>query len=194
MNNEPACEYHCTRRSFSRKGIEWNLSHDGSVGGHFPCPNLSGGFHGLEQQWWEFYGKGKKVVLLVSENKKTKKVFQDKYPDWNVVCVDLDGDCDLVVDVAKQPNPFKRSMFDVIINQAMLEHCYNPFQAMMNLSGALKPGGVLITHTHPPPIPYHAYPRDYMRFMIDWWYDLPRYIHGILLEEFLLLGDHVFSC
>src|SRR5271154_1871343 len=84
---------------------------------------------------------------------------------------------------------------DLIINQATLEHLYDPFGAMRNLISALKPGGVLVTHTHPPAMHYHAFPRDYFRFMKDWWHDLPLWIKSIeLLELAMIENYHVFTC
>lgn len=76
-----------------------------------------------------------------------------------------------------------------------MEHIYNPFKAIENLASLLKPNGILVSHTHPPAFEYHSYPRDYFRFMLDWWYDLPNYIKNIELIELYQHGDrHVFTC
>lgn len=155
------------------------------VGGTLKMSNSSGGYHAIQKQWWDYYFQGKKV-LLISESEKVKSEFQALYPHWDIKTTDFyDTATDIFVDLCNKINPF-RDRFDLIINQATLEHLYNPFQAMENLIGALNPNGIIITHTHPPNMGYHQYPRDYFRFMKDWWFDLPKYIAGIELVEFYM--------
>lgn len=163
------------------------------VGGTFRVSNTSGGYHKLLKQWWDHYFRGKRV-LLISESAKVKEEFQQEYPHWEIRTTDChDKTTDIFVDMCAKINPFTEK-FDLIINQATLEHVYNPFQAMENLVNSLNPGGFLITHTHPPACNYHQYPRDYFRFMKDWWYDLPKYIEGIELIEFFMHNNwDVFS-
>jgi len=88
-----------------------------------------------------------------------------------------------------------KNEYDIIINHSVIEHVYAPYLAMLNMSNALKSGGYLITGTHPPAFRYHQFPRDYIRFVIDWWYDLPQFIADIELYEFYQEGQsYVFSC
>lgn len=195
MNNH--CNY-----VFSKENNKWDTTiYPGNytIGGLFKCSNLSKGYHGILKQYWEHYNKGTDV-LLVSENNKVKEEFNVHYPDWNIKTIDLypeistKVDVDIVGDICNQENPIQ-DKYDLIINQATIEHVYNPFQAMLNLTKSLKVGGILVTHTHPPNQEYHQYPRDYFRFMIDWWIDLPKYIDGIeLLEVCMKNNAHVFSC
>ena len=187
---------------FSKSKKEWDLIiHPGNytIGGLFEVSNLSGGYHGILKQWWDYYNPGPNV-LLISENNKVKSDFQKVYPNWNIVTIDNYpeisnmNDVDIKGDICNQTNPIK-GRFDLIINQATIEHVYNPFQAMKNLVNSLNDGGILLTHTHPPSQEYHQYPRDYFRFMIDWWVDLPKYIDNIeLLELYMHNNAHVFSC
>lgn len=151
------------------------------------------------QQWWEYYNSGVNV-LLISENNKVKEDFQKIYPNWKIVTIDnypeisKVNDVDIIGDICNNNNPIN-DKYDLIINQATLEHVYNPFQAMNNLVKSLNTGGILLTHTHPPNQEYHQYPRDYFRFMIDWWIDLPKYISNIeLLELYMHNNTHVFTC
>lgn len=172
---------------YSKYNKEWYTEKPNGqyVGGTIIFSNLSGGYHGILKQWWDFYfTKGK--VLLISESEKVKNEFKLLYPQWDIKTTDFnDKSTDIFVDLCLKENPFKEK-FDLIINQATLEHLYNPFQAMENLIGALNKDGIIITHTHPPAMSYHQYPRDYIRFMKDWWYDLPKYINNIELEEFFM--------
>jgi len=170
-----------------------------TIGGLFKCSNLSGGYHGILKQYWEYYNKGNDI-LLISENNKVKSEFNIVYPDWNIKTIDffpeistVKDDVDIIGNICDAKNPIL-DKYDLIINQATIEHVYNPFQAMLNLSDALKPDGILVTHTHPPNQEYHQYPRDYFRFMIDWWLDLPKFIDGIeLLELYMVNNAHVFT-
>lgn len=192
---------------YSKSKQPWNLTIQPghyTIGGLFKVSNLSNGYHGILQQWWEFYTYRESDstinVLLISENNKVKSEFKARYPSWNIVTIDnypeisTTNDVDTVGDICNSVNPIV-GKFDLIINQATLEHVYNPFQAMSNLISSLNEGGFLLTHTHPPNQEYHQYPRDYFRFMIDWWIDLPKYItHIELMEVYMHNNAHVFSC
>jgi hypothetical protein len=198
------------REFYSRNNLKWELApspyHGVGVGGHFPAPNLSGGFHGILKQYWDYftalYFPDQQInVLLVSENVNVKKQLEVLYPNWIIDIVDLypelqsKDDGIIVADVCLVDNPLPKNKYHLIISQALLEHVYNPFQVMVNLGQSLVENGVLITHTHAPAAGYHRYPCDYIRFMKDWWYDLEKYIDELeLLELYQFENNHVFSC
>jgi hypothetical protein len=183
---------------FSKYNHKWNFDTNNNykhfVGGLFPTSNTSNGYHGIEKQWWDFYNVGKKV-LLVSEDNNVKKEFNDIYPDWEIDTIDkFSNNVDIKADICNTINPIINK-YDLIINQATIEHVINPFQAMKNLIESLNINGILITHTHPPNFRYHQYPRDYFRFMKDWWFDLPIHIEKIdLLEFYMFENRNVFTC
>jgi hypothetical protein len=187
---------------YSKDNNRWDLSTGRGVGGPwFFCSNLSLGYHGLLRQYWDKYKphSDRNMVLLVGDNNTSKTEFNTTYPNWEITTTDLYPElkaginCDILFDTCSSTNILEKK-YDIIINQANLEHMYNPFQAMKNLSEALNTNGILLTHTHPPKCPYHAYPRDYFRFMNDWWYDLPTHIKSIELIEFYAWNEeHVFS-
>lgn len=186
---------------FSLNKNKWNfVENDFRIGGRFPVSNTSKGYHGILKQWWDFYSINFKNpnVLLVSETNVVKKEFQKLYENWNITTVDYYPDVqgeksDIISDMCSNELVDK---YDLIINQATLEHLYNPFGAMKILFNSLNNNGYLINHTHSQYYNYHQYPRDYIRFMIDWWYDLPSLIENIKLLE--LYEDekkwHVFTC
>jgi len=187
---------------YSKYNHDWDTSihpNHYTIGGLFKCSNLSGGYHGILNQYWDMYNIGNDV-LLISENNKVKQEFNLIYPNWNIKTIDLypeistTNDVDIIGDISSMNNPIT-DKYDLIINQATIEHLYNPFQCMLNLTNSLKENGILVTHTHPPNQEYHQYPRDYFRFMIDWWIDLPKYISNIeLLEVCMKNNAHVFTC
>lgn len=187
---------------YSKHNKKWDVTiypDNYTIGGLFPVSNLSKGYHGILKQYWDEYHTGNRV-LLISENNTVKREFNRVYPDWKIDTIDnypeisTVYDVDIIGDICNNNNPITKK-YDIIINQATLEHVYNPFQAMLNFSNALDTGGVLISHTHPPNQEYHQYPRDYFRFMIDWWIDLPTYLPTIeLLEVYMHNNAHVFSC
>lgn len=187
---------------FSKDNRTWNFNIPTGfwIGGRHPASNLSQGFHGILKQWWDFYSSqlDSPHVLLVSENLKVKEEFHATYPTWTIDVIDLFTELQnesnvIVADICKEQLEKK---YDLIINQANLEHMYDPFGAMRNLTNSLNSGGYMITHTHAQNFHYHQFPRDYIRFMIDWWYDLPQQIENIELLE-LYEDDnshHVFTC
>ncbi len=186
---------------FSKNANPWNYASQGVwVGGRYPLPNLSTGFHQLVMDWFNLLllDFKKPKILLVSEGKEVKSHFQSVYPECKISTVDLHWDLqskpDIIGDICK-PETLPDNEHDIIINHSVIEHVYDPFGAMKNMVNALKKGGYLITGTHPPAFRYHQFPRDYIRFVIDWWYDLPQFIKGIELEEFFQEGQsYVFSC
>jgi len=188
------------KRQFSENNLVWDYSTYGSwVGGHFLVSNSSNGIHGILKQWWDHYIEFQNPrVLLISENTKVKNEIQLAYNNWNIQTIDYypeiqQGQPDFIMDICKDEI---KNKYDTVINQATMEHLYNPFGAMKNLCEALNKNGYLFMHTHPQAFTYHQYPRDYFRFMNDWWYDLPNYIEGIKLIELYETDNsmHVFTC
>jgi hypothetical protein len=189
--------------TYSHDNHTWCFNTTGHwVGGRVDAPNLSTGFHGLLKQWWEYYAPGQQKVLLVAEPAAVKKQLETLNPLWKIDTIDMYPELHsnetikptIIGDICSRQNPLHEK-YTLIINQATLEHVYNPFQAMFNFCEALDENGILITHTCPPGHPYHRYPADYIRFMKDWWYDLPKYIEKIqLLELYMYNNMHVFTC
>ena len=140
------------------------------------APNTSGGFHEFLKDRWEGLAPDAEDVLLVGEGRAVKAHMQATYPEWRITTADLflkgDDSADLAIDICSV-GTLPVESFDLIINQANLEHVYDPFGAMRNLSQSLRVGGVHVLHTHLPGMDYHAFPRDYFRFMPDWFLDLP---------------------
>jgi len=188
---------------FSLSGIQWDYSKFENfwIGGKLSASNISTGFHGILKQWWDCYSpSGINDVLLVTENEFVKKELSELYKNWHALTLDLYTEIrgtnpDIIANVCSH-NLDISHQFDLIINQSVLEHTYDPFTAMKNLCEWLKPGGVIISHTCAQHYEYHAFPRDYIRFMIDWWYDLPQHIDNIKLIELYEDDElhHVFSC
>lgn len=186
---------------FSKNGNKWDYASQGVwVGGRYPLPNLSTGYHQLVMEWFNYYlGQSYDLnILLVSEGKEVKEHFQSVYKSCKIFTTDLhwylQSKPDIIGDICK-PETLSKNEYDIIINHSVIEHVYDPFGAMKNMVNALKKGGYLITGTHPPGFQYHQFPRDYIRFVIDWWYDLPQFIGGIELVEFFQEGQsYVFSC
>lgn len=188
---------------YSKNNLTWYVGLDGWIGGKFSVSNSSTGYHGIMKQWWEYYCPVPMPrVLLISESNTVKREFEAHYPNWKISTLDYYPELnpalekpDVVGDLCAKVSPMEDATYDLIINQATLEHLYNPYQAMANMFAALKPGGIIVSHTHPPGFEYHRYPSDYFRFMKDWWYDLPKYETEMeLLELYMHDNRHVFTC
>jgi 2-polyprenyl-3-methyl-5-hydroxy-6-metoxy-1,4-benzoquinol methylase len=120
------------------------------------------------------------------------------YPEWHFTTLDLydvqGGEVDIVADLCGDLcGGVVEKSSDLIICQATLEHVYNPFKAVQNMVSLLKPKGIIAVHTHTPPFPYHAFPRDDFRFSLDWFEDLESHMKGIELLELSATRGHVFA-
>ena len=178
------------------KNWDYNITEKYWVGGRFRVSNFSNGYHGILQQWWEHYNKGKSC-LLISENNKVKSEFEQCYPDMQFYTLDyydnkgeaIDIEADLCSNITEKIS----TKFDLIVCQATLEHLYNPFKAMENMISLLKEEGVVLLHTHLPVYYYHPYPRDYIRFHPDWFEDLPLFISKCEMIELYTVNGHIFA-
>lgn len=182
----------------SSAGIKWNIQVDNGVGGRFVVPNSSNGYHGLLKVWWDHYCMHKQKWLLVTENNNVKKVFEDNYPDKVFYTVDLYDDfnnsIDYKLDICNEQECNNLPKLDVVICQATLEHIYNPFQAVKNMTDSLNEDGYLLLHTHTPGYAYHQYPRDYFRFFSDWFEDLENLLPELTLKELVATKcNHIFA-
>ena len=70
----------------------------------------------------------------------------------------------------------------------------DPVQVMRNLAKTLKRNGYMFIHTHTPLYPYHACPRDYLRYQSDWFIDIGEHLSDIELVELVATEGHIFSC
>jgi SAM-dependent methyltransferase len=194
--------------TFSRSANMWvydfaiGAPHSDSVGGWFHCPNHSRGYHGLLRQWWEFHGLGNSV-LLVSESIKTRRVFEAAYPiirfkscDYFLDIGSVGIETDFIWNMYEDPSEeiINHGKFNAIICSATFEHIMDPVGVLKRLAQLLAKNGFLYMHTHTPLFPYHAFPRDYIRFYPDWFIDVTQFITSLELEELHAQSGHIFAC
>jgi hypothetical protein len=190
--------------SLSADNNEWSYNRVGDssgIGGWFSCDNHSHGYHGLLKQWWEFHGLGNNT-LLISESVNVRNHFERCYPDVKFIATDyfLDaGDGGVKTDVIwniykNAPDEISNQKIDAIICQATYEHLLDPIGVLERLAGLLTDGGILYIHTHTPLYPYHACPRDYLRFNPDWFSDATQIVTSLHLQELHAELGHIFAC
>jgi hypothetical protein len=165
------------------------------------APNSSGALNATLLSWAEIHGNMQGKVLLVTEPVPVRTFLSTRYPLASFVCVGLVdesqlGGFDFEVDLC-QRRSLPRKTFDVAFFQAALEHMIDPVTVMNEICGSLKPGpkSVLVMHTHTPRYPYHGAPRDYLRFMPDWFEDLPGILDvRVTLVELWCNEEHLLAC
>lgn len=186
--------------SWSEANRVWNTALDRGIGGWVEAPNHSQGFHGLLAQWWSAYGLGTSC-LLVSESTMVREFFSKQWPGTRIVATDfyLDlGDSqprtDVVWDLYEPaPEILAATPFDSVICQATLEHLLDPVGVLKRLADLLVEGGRLYLHTHTPLFPYHAWPKDYVRFHKDWFHDVGLVVSALEPIEIHCAKGHAFA-
>ena len=78
-----------------------------------------------------------------------------------------EGFVDEVLDASSLLERFGPDTWDIVISAEMLEHAEDWPNAIRNMRGVLKPGGLLILTARGPGFPIHAYPNDHWRFTTD---------------------------
>jgi SAM-dependent methyltransferase len=64
--------------------------------------------------------------------------------------------------------PCEEGRYDIVMSLNTLEHIYNPFDTISEMSRVLKKGGKLIIST-PFIFQLHSHPNDYLRLTTDWY-------------------------
>ncbi len=178
---------------------DWNYeSVPGAVGGFFPVKNSSRGYHGLLKQWLDNRANNAKNCLLVSENDVSKSQFKASYPNIEFKTLEyydkMNKNADLKYNLCEPwDNIEEIEKFDIVLCQATLEHVYDPYTAIKNLRNVLNVSGALLLHTHVPDMPYHPFPRDYVRFYPDWFIDIEKFMGELKLTELAVVDVHIFA-
>jgi len=91
-----------------------------------------------------------------------KLEFQVKGVDLSEEAKELSNDLKIgIIDVEKEPLPYKDRSFDVVFNKSLIEHLRNPDNFMREAYRVLKPGGRLITMTPDWESVYKIFYEDY---------------------------------
>jgi hypothetical protein len=147
-------------------------------------PNLSGHFAGALRRMWDSYGLGSRC-LLVSESRAVAAVMRERYPTTDFLSSNLhpelfgpgDGAApDFEWDVLEPPAAALEGQFSSVISHALLEHVIDPVTTFKNMVAALWSGGFLYVMTVMPSFHLHRYPRDYVRFHLDWFEDIGGFV------------------
>lgn len=177
---------------------EWDCTYsNGWVGKPLVVPNLSGGYHGLLKQWFDHYKRKNFKCLLISENNLVKEKFQTIYPDIEFKTTEfydeMNDNVDLKLNLCDAWDNSALEKFDIIVCQATFEHLYDPCTAIKNLSNISNINGIILIHTHVPGMFYHPFPKDYIRFHPDWFFDVKIFAKDLELVELIEAGVHIFA-
>lgn len=124
------------------------------------------------------------IVLDVGvQDKPTRLLTKGKAKEYWTLDIDEQWKPDIVTDLNKSwagfvvdlPNGIieKETMFDRVFCIEVLEHCWNPIQALQNMRGLMKEGAMI--HISTPFINPHHDVVDYARYTNQWYEEvLPR--------------------
>ena len=79
---------------------------------------------------------------------------------------------DIVCNAHDLVERFGRESFDAVICCEMIEHDSDPFRSVEAMRAVLKPGGTLVITSPANGFPEHRFPKDYFRFMPDYYRDV----------------------
>lgn len=110
-------------------------------------------------------GKKLKILDIGCGFKPHERVFFNERFSFEYIGVDFTENslADLILDMNKDILPFSDYTFDVIILSEVLEHLYNPFNAIKEAVRVLKKNGLIYIST-PFLFYYHGAPYDYYRY------------------------------
>jgi hypothetical protein len=185
--------------AFSSTNANWNFGINKGVGGFMEAPNTSTGYHGILVQWWENYKLGQNC-LLVSETKKVKQVFSEKYPGTEFITTDFYVDLikgastDVLWNLYEgAPKALDGIRFDSIICQAAFEHLMDPVGVLKKFIQLSKDTSHIFLHTHTPYYPKHNWPSDYLRYYPEWFTDITVLLKELSLMELYCDKGHIFA-
>jgi len=154
------------------------------------APNVSAGFHGLLFKYLEHYGIGK-TCMLIAEPPEVIPVFEAHFPGVAFSTLGYAGDTAEVYEQDLNVLVEPKATFDSLLSQATLEHVCRPSIFIENLARMCNKKGIIVIHTVGPDCILHRIPIDCVRFLKDFWFDLPKYLPIELLAH-TELGVHQF--
>jgi len=105
-------------------------------------------------------------VLEIGSRNVSGMIDRNRFPDAaEYVGFDvLDGEnVDIVGDVHELSKLVPNDHFDIVFSTSVFEHLVFPWKAALEINRVLKPGGFVLTQTHPA-WPEHEMPWDFWRF------------------------------
>lgn len=114
--------------------------------------------------------EGKSVLDVGVQDKPSSRIAQGKAKEYITLDIDEQWKPDVVADLNLPAMLDVTKKMDVIFCIEVLEHCWNPVQAVQNLANLCKPGGKVYIST-PFINPHHDYV-DYLRYTNEWFRDV----------------------
>lgn len=128
--------------------------------------------------------QGKAVLDVGSQDHLSNRLTVGEPLSYDTLDIDPQWEPDIVADLNEKMPAFEvAGLYDVVFCIEVLEHCWNPIQAVKNLSQWLKPAGDLYIST--PFINPHHDKWDYLRYTGEWYEEvLPKFdLEIVKIEE-----------
>lgn len=157
---------------------------------YIPAPNSSLGFHYQLFNYLDKYSFSKNTILLVSEKEDVIPVFKKFFPDLDFYNMGYEGEHGEIFTDLNILHKV-RWTYDIVFNQAVLEHVCRPSIFVENLANYTTINGHIIIHTHNPKMAEHKWPHDCVRFLKDFWFCMEDYIPA-KVTDYEEMNEHVF--
>ena len=121
-------------------------------------------------QTWEQSIVTAQTILDIGGRARSREDRSKQYPSKQVTVFDiLPGDnVDVVGDAHELSKYFQPETFDAAYSVSVFEHLLQPWKIILEINKILRPGGVVLVHTHQT-LGMHDMPWDFLRFSADSW-------------------------
>jgi SAM-dependent methyltransferase len=135
-------------------------------------------------------GAAPRQLLDVGGRDRSRVDRRGDYPGHTVTVIDIaaGGNVDVVGDAHCLSDYFAPDQFDAVVSTSVFEHLAMPWKAVIEINRVLKPGGLVLLHTHQT-LGMHDLPWDFWRFSDTAWDALFNPKTGFEIIDRALDGD-----
>lgn len=154
------------------------------------CGSESGHIAGQFAVWSKRLNPSPRLVLLSGEDNKVIPYLQSHLLASVFTTAGMLS-CDYTWNFENDP-PAGLGQFDLVMEQAVLEHLLNPYKHVQDLAAHTKVGGYLMIHAAGNSFPYHRYPIDACRLFPDWFEEIAKRMKLTIIRKSFTSDANIF--